>query len=183
MACFADINLSQGSVATYARCRGIFDKFLNLLRIDRIMVMSLWPVFCPPCTLARPSTLLLECRLYYIKQSKGGKQHPKNCHFPWVIHSLTQHMVSWAHPNLQHKQHVDWISGLSTAHRKLYLQLVMVWDMFPQNCHFPGGSRPQPNTCYLGLPDSTIQTASQLVRPFLQGSRLCATDRKTALHR
>jgi len=24
MACFADINVSQGSVATYARCRGIF---------------------------------------------------------------------------------------------------------------------------------------------------------------
>jgi len=47
MACFADINLSQGSVATYARCGGIFDKFLNLLRIDRIMVMSLWPVFWP----------------------------------------------------------------------------------------------------------------------------------------
>jgi len=25
MACFADINVSQGSVATYARCGGIFD--------------------------------------------------------------------------------------------------------------------------------------------------------------
>jgi len=25
MACFADINVSQGSVATYARCDGIFD--------------------------------------------------------------------------------------------------------------------------------------------------------------
>jgi len=24
MACFADINVSQGSVATYARCAGIF---------------------------------------------------------------------------------------------------------------------------------------------------------------
>jgi len=59
MACFADINVSQGSVATYARCAGIFDihltanfprnlpvkKFLNRLRIDRIMVMSLWPHF------------------------------------------------------------------------------------------------------------------------------------------
>ena len=29
MACFADINVSQGSVATYARCGGIFDNHLT----------------------------------------------------------------------------------------------------------------------------------------------------------
>ena len=29
MACFADINVSQGSVATYARCGGIFDVHLT----------------------------------------------------------------------------------------------------------------------------------------------------------
>jgi len=59
MACFGDINVSQGSVATYARCGGSFNIHLtpnlprNLpvkntfyrLRIDRIMVMSLWPRF------------------------------------------------------------------------------------------------------------------------------------------
>jgi len=59
MACFADINVSQGCVATYARCGGIFDIHLtttlqrnlpvkNLayrLIFYRIMVMSLWPVF------------------------------------------------------------------------------------------------------------------------------------------
>jgi len=58
MACFADIYVSQGSAATYARCGGIFDihltadlpkksssNFLNRLRIVRIMVMSLWPRF------------------------------------------------------------------------------------------------------------------------------------------
>jgi len=34
MACFADINVSQGSVAAYARCGGIFNIHLtaNLLR-------------------------------------------------------------------------------------------------------------------------------------------------------
>jgi len=64
MACFADINVSQGSVATYARCGGIFNihstanllshlpvkkNFLNRLGFDRIrpMVMSLWPRFWP----------------------------------------------------------------------------------------------------------------------------------------
>jgi len=60
MAGFADIHVSQGSVATYARCGEFFKypfncKFtkesaieknlLNRLRIDRIMVMSLWPRF------------------------------------------------------------------------------------------------------------------------------------------
>jgi len=65
MACFADINVSQGSVATYGRCGRIFHKhltanipgklpvrnFVNQLRVDRIMVMSLWPRF-----LAHPDT-------------------------------------------------------------------------------------------------------------------------------
>ena len=59
MACFADINVSQGSVATYARCGGIFNThltanlpknipvkiFVNRLKFYRIMVMSLWPRF------------------------------------------------------------------------------------------------------------------------------------------
>ena len=65
VACFTDINVSQGSVATYATCDGIFNihlianvlrnvtvNFFNRLRFDRIMVMSLWPrFFGPPCIL------------------------------------------------------------------------------------------------------------------------------------
>jgi len=65
MACFADINVSQGSVPTYARCGGIFNmhllkiyqgifqwkNFVNRLRSGRIMVTSLGPVFGPPCIL------------------------------------------------------------------------------------------------------------------------------------
>jgi len=62
IACFADINVSRGSVATYARCGGFLkygfnytnlpkkssSVFLNRLRFDRIMVMSLWPHFFGP---------------------------------------------------------------------------------------------------------------------------------------
>ena len=62
-ACFADINVSQGSVATQKMCDGIFNihltanlprnfpvKFFNRLRFDRIMVTSLWSRFSgPPC--------------------------------------------------------------------------------------------------------------------------------------
>ena len=64
MAYFADVNVSQGSVATHTRYDGIFDirltanlprnlpvkKILNQLRVDKIIVMSLWPrFFDPPC--------------------------------------------------------------------------------------------------------------------------------------
>jgi len=59
MACFADINVSQNSVATYARRGRIFNihlnanlprnlpvkSFINRLRFDRIKVMSLWSRF------------------------------------------------------------------------------------------------------------------------------------------
>jgi len=60
MACFADVNISQGSLATYARCGGIFNIrlttnfprslpvkifFPNRLRFDRMVVVSLWPHF------------------------------------------------------------------------------------------------------------------------------------------
>ena len=62
MACFADTNVSQSNEATYARCGGICNThlttnlprnlpvnfFLNQLRSDRIMVMSLWPRFFWP---------------------------------------------------------------------------------------------------------------------------------------
>ena len=59
MACFAGINVSHSSVATYARCGGIFnihlttnfpnnlpvEFFLNRLRLDGIIFMSLWSRF------------------------------------------------------------------------------------------------------------------------------------------
>jgi len=65
MACFADINVSQGNVATYARCSEIFDihltanlprnlpvkKFLKLLKNwQNYGHESVAPFFGPPCT-------------------------------------------------------------------------------------------------------------------------------------
>ena len=63
MACVADINVSQGGVATHATCGGIFNIhltanlprnhpviFFNRFRFDRSVVMSLWlRCFSPPC--------------------------------------------------------------------------------------------------------------------------------------
>ena len=58
LASFADINISQGNVATHARCGGSFGihlttnlprnfpvNFLNRFRFDRIKVVSLRPTF------------------------------------------------------------------------------------------------------------------------------------------
>jgi len=72
MACFADINnVSQGRVATYARCGGSYNirlsailpvKIFNWFRLDRIMVMSLWPHFLgPPC---RSSSIALKSKSF-----------------------------------------------------------------------------------------------------------------------
>ena len=64
MACFADVNVSQGSVATYARCGKIFNikfnyKFTrqspreNFYKI-RLDFTELWPQICGPTFLAHP---------------------------------------------------------------------------------------------------------------------------------
>ena len=65
MACFADINVSQGSVATYARCGGIVDIHLTgelprNLPVKKILKSvknwlnygheSVAPFFGPPCS-------------------------------------------------------------------------------------------------------------------------------------
>jgi len=79
MACFADINVSQSSVATYARCGGIFNpfncnylprnlpgkNFLNRLRFDRNIVLSLWP-----CFLAHPVYLFVYFLPWILKENK-----------------------------------------------------------------------------------------------------------------
>jgi len=80
IACFADINVSQGSVATYARCGESFNihlttslprnfpvKFFKSVQIDRIMMPSLWPhFFDPPCNFFR-------FWVFKIKKTKTGK--------------------------------------------------------------------------------------------------------------
>jgi len=70
MACFADINVSEGSIATYARCGGILNmhltanirrnfsvkKIINRLRFDRIMAISLWPSSWPTLYMGKDKT-------------------------------------------------------------------------------------------------------------------------------
>ena len=86
MACFADIRVSQGSVATHGRCGGMFNmhltanllknlpvkKFVNRLRFDRNMVMILWPRFF----LAHPVDTFtggrIQCARYFMYCSLVG---------------------------------------------------------------------------------------------------------------
>jgi len=55
MACFADINVLQGSVATYARCGGIFNMYLtanlprNLLVKKFSKSVKFWQNYGLPC--------------------------------------------------------------------------------------------------------------------------------------
>ena len=73
MACFADINISQGSLATYARCRGSFNIHLTTKLFRNFPVKNceksvhIWlnyghepvaPLFGPPCRSFREMTIL-----------------------------------------------------------------------------------------------------------------------------
>ena len=84
MSCFANMDVSQGSVATYARWGWIFNihltanlprifqliSFWNRLRFERIMVVSLWPhFFDPPCTIR---LLRMECKFTRPRQLMGA---------------------------------------------------------------------------------------------------------------
>ena len=123
MACCVDINVSQSNVATYARCGGIFNihstanllrnftekKFLNRLRFDRNMVMSLWRRFFWP-TLYRQvlhargagggiCDALLPCRCCF----QPNKWHPDikmlsviDCHTSYVgLYLSRKTLRSW----------------------------------------------------------------------------------------
>ena len=80
MACFADIIVSQGSVATYARCGGISNinltanlglpvNFLDWLRFERNMAMSLWPRFFGPLC-SRPGGREMKWGFFFVKKWK-----------------------------------------------------------------------------------------------------------------
>ena len=99
MACYVDINVSQGSVAAYASCDGIFDirltanlpgnhsvkKILNGLRTGRITVMSLWPRFLAHPVYYGPASLSVRqtpsvtshCSIYFKRENTATMPH--NC--------------------------------------------------------------------------------------------------------
>jgi len=86
-------------------------------------------------------------------------------------------MVSWAHPSLHPKWHVDRFSRFCTAHRKVSHYFTMCRYVPLPKCPFLLGYRVLHLTHGTdGLPKSSSQTAFRSVQPFLYGSQIfCCT--------
>ena len=115
MACFADINISQRFVATYARCGGIFNIHLtaNLprnLRVKNFLKsVEIWqnyghdsmaPLFCP--TLYNPLLVYDDIKLMVCLVSGVSKVHSQNSvtkpsvpHRSWSRFLAVSLQVTW----------------------------------------------------------------------------------------
>jgi len=88
-----------------------------------------------------------------------------------------KHMIPWAHSSPQPKRHLDRFSRFRTGDRRMSLYLQ--WDVLsPSKLPLPMGDL-DPHLMHgsLGSPESSTQTASWSVQPFLQGSLVWQTDR------
>ena len=89
-------------------------------------------------------------------------------------------MLSYVHPSSQPKRHLDWLSRLCTDHRRVSLFMAPLpptrspLPMGDLDHHIIRGS--------LGRPESSTQTESRSVQPFLQASLLWQVDRQTDRH-
>jgi len=107
-----------------------------------------------------------------------------NCHFPWGIwNPIYTRNYCLGPSNIlrpQSKRHLERFSSLCTGtdYRRVSLDFTMGRHFSPQNCPFPWGYLN--HHLILGPPESSTQTASRSVQPFLQGSVAhCVTDRQT----
>jgi len=89
-------------------------------------------------------------------------------------------MIPWAHSSPQPKQHLDRFSHICTTHHRESLYFTMGLP-FPSLKIAPSHGWSGPHLIHgsLGPPESTTQTASRSVQPFLQGSLVWQTDRPT----
>ena len=90
-------------------------------------------------------------------------------------------MISWAHSSPQPKRHLDRFSRFCTDNCRVSLYFTMGRPFPSQSWPSIGGSGPPSNTVHgsLGPTESSTQTASRSVQPFLQGSLVWQTDRQT----
>ena len=103
-------------------------------------------------------------------EMSGHALRPQNCPFPWVIWNPISHMVPWAHPTYHPKWHLERVSHLCTAHDRQSLYFTMGLPS-PEIAHSYGDLDSHLIHCSMGLPESTTQTSSRLVQPFLRSSR------------
>ena len=96
--------------------------------------------------------------------------------------SLSNILISTAHPSLQPKRHLYRFSRFCTTDdRRVSLYFSMGRPFPPNNCRFPWGIWTPSNTWFLRPTRVLNQTAPRSVQPFLQGwlVRQTQTDRPT----
>jgi len=95
----------------------------------------------------------------------AGRPFPQNCPIPWG-----------SGPNLTHNSLVpSKPSRFCTDDGRVSPYFTMGRLFPPQNRPLPWGIWTPSNTWFPGLTDSSVQTASRSVQPFLQSSLLCLT--------
>jgi len=104
----------------------------------------------------------------------------QNCPFPLGDLDPMNFVIPWTSPSPQPKRHLDRFSRFCTDDRGVCLHFTMGHPFSPQNCPFPWGDL-DPNLIHgsLGPPESSFQTASRSVQPFLYGLLVWQTDRPT----
>jgi len=111
---------------------------------------------------------------YKIPYFATGQTLPK---MPLPLEASVPDLLhSWPHPTQRHKRHLDRFSRFCRAHGKRSLRGP---PFPPQNYQFLWGSGSHLLHSSLSPPKPITQTAFRSVKPFLQGSRPCQTDRQT----
>jgi len=122
---------------------------------------------------------------YRSHKASYSNFNPKiGCHGNFHQHLCTpiKHMIPWANPRPQLKQHLDRFSCLGRDDRRV--PYTLQWEVpSASNCPFPWGDL-EPHLIHGSLgpppPESSTQMESRSVQPFkLQGSLVSQTDRQT----
>ena len=91
-------------------------------------------------------------------------------------------MIHWAHASPKPKRHLGWFSRFCTDDRRVSPYFTMVRPFSPSKLPLSMGDLdPCKNLIHgsLSPPESSTQTATRSLQPFLQGSLVWLTDRPT----
>jgi len=126
----------------------------------------LWPPKSTPQTASRSVHPFMQGRRTWTVQSYCARWHQCAPHCS---------MHPWSHPSPQPKQQLDRFSHFAQLTAECHRACSgMSLVPFPKNCPFAsvawGNLGPHQNTGSLDPPESTVQTASRSVQPFLHSS-------------
>ena len=110
--------------------------------------------------------------VHTIPWAHARVQIPNGISIGSAVLRSSQHAESLSEPTAETASLLQGFSFFCTAHRIMSLYFTMGRPFSTQNCPFPWGSGPPSNTFSLGPLESSTQTTSRSVQPFLQGSLL-----------